>query len=140
MNKAVVEKFVDFFGRMNLNDDSILKEIYSEKVAFMDPIHQIHGLEALRSYFRKLNENLLEGAFVFTEESIAENKVYLSWEMNLKLKSPQKRVKASGISVLTIEEKIVKHRDYFDAGELFYENVPLVGGVIRFLKKKIAGG
>jgi len=40
--------------------------------------------------------------------------------------------------VLTVEDKIVEHRDYFDAGELFYENVPILGGIIRTLKKKIA--
>lgn len=124
---------------MNLGDDSALNGIYSDKVVFKDPIHEIRGLENLKAYFKKLNENLVEGSFVFTEESIVEKKAYLSWEMNLKLKSPRKIVKASGISVLTIEEKIVGHRDYFDAGELFYENVPLLGSVIRLLKKKMAG-
>ena len=84
-----------------------------------------------------MNDNLIEGTFVFTEESVVENKAYLSWEMNLKLKRPNKNVKASGISVLTFEEKIIRQRDYFDAGEMFYENIPLLGGIIRFIKKKI---
>ena len=138
MNKEVIRKFKGYFTELNLDDISVLNEIYSDKVLFKDPIHEINGIENLKSYFKKLNENLIQGSFLFTDETIIDNKAYLSWEMKLKLKKPKKNVKASGISVLTFEQKITKQRDYFDAGELFYENIPLLGGIIRLLKKKIA--
>lgn len=44
---------------------------------------------------------------------------------------------SSGISVVTINGKVTRQRDYFYAGQLFYENVPILGGVIRLLKQKI---
>ena len=138
MNNEVIKKFKRYFTELNLDDVSILNEIYSDKVIFTDPIHEINGIESLKSYFEKLNENLVQGSFLFTDETITDNKAYLSWEMKLELKKPKKNVKASGISVLIFEQKITKHRDYFDAGELFYENIPLLGGIIRLLKKKIA--
>ncbi len=138
MNQKVVEKFKLYFAEMDFDDDSILREIYSDDIIFKDPVHEIKGLESLIQYFNKLNENLIEGAFHFTDESIIDNKAYLSWEMNLALKRPKKKVKASGISVLNFGQKITTQRDYFDAGELFYENIPIFGGLIRFLKKKIA--
>lgn len=138
MNKKVLENFKNYFARMDFNNNSVLNDIYSKNVVFIDPIHEINGIEKLCEYFHKLNDNLVEGSFQFIDESAIGNKVYLCWEMNLKLKRPNKNVKASGISVLTIEEKIIKQRDYFDAGELFYENIPILGSIIRFLKKKIA--
>jgi len=138
MSKEIVEKFKSYFTKMEFTNESILNEIYFIDVQFTDPIHEIQGLQNLIQYFNKLNDNLDSGSFVFTEESSIGNKAFLSWDMKLKLKKPNKYVTASGITVLTIDEKIIKHRDYFDAGELFYENVPLVGGLIRFLKKKIA--
>lgn len=140
MNNIIIEKFKNYFTRMDVDNDTIFKEIYSDDVVFMDPIHEINGIEKLSGYFNKLNENLIEGSFQFIDESTIDNKAYLMWEMKLKLKRPNKRVKASGISVLTIEDKIIKQRDYFDAGELFYENIPVLGGIIRFLKRKIANG
>ncbi|MGJ3234171.1 nuclear transport factor 2 family protein [Marivirga sp.] len=115
-----------------------MNEIYSDDIVFKDPVHEIYGIENLKKYFNKLNENLIDGSFNFTNESIVDNRFFLSWEMNLKLKRPKKNVKASGISVLIIEEKIVSQRDYFDAGELFYENIPVLGGIIRSIKKKLA--
>jgi hypothetical protein len=138
MKEVVVKKFRNYFAQMDFNNNFVLNEIYSDNVVFIDPIHEINGIDNLSKYFNKLNDNLIEGSFLFTDESISGNKAYLSWEMNLKLKKPNKNVKASGISVLTIEEKIIKQRDYFDAGELFYENIPILGSLILFLKKKIA--
>jgi limonene-1,2-epoxide hydrolase len=138
MNKEIIRKFKEYFTELNLDDTSVLNEIYSDNIVFTDPIHEICGIEKLNKYFNKLNDNLIEGSFQFADESTVDNKAYLSWVMNLKLKRPNKNVKASGISVLTIEEKIINQRDYFDAGELFYENIPVLGGIIRFLKRKIA--
>jgi len=139
MNTAVIQKFKAYFTNMQVGDTSRLEEIYADQVIFIDPIHQIRGIENLKKYFAKLNENLLEGSFQFTDEAISENTVYLHWEMKVKLKRPKQTVKASGISVLMVEEKIISQRDYFDAGELFYENIPVLGSIIRFLKRKIAG-
>lgn len=138
MNTEVVRKFKMYFTELKLEEVHALDEIYSDQVIFIDPIHRIEGIENLKSYFKKLNENLVEGSFRFTEEAIVGNTAYLQWEMNLKLKRPKKNVTATGISVLTVEQKVIKHRDLFDAGELFYENVPVLGSVIRFLKRKIA--
>ena len=138
MSKEIVKKFKRYFTELNLEDLSVLNEIYSDKVLFQDPIHEINGIENLKSYFKKLNENLIQGSFLFTDETIIDNRAYLSWELILRLKKPNKKVRASGISVLTFEQKITQQRDYFDAGELFYENIPVLGGIIRLLKKKIA--
>lgn len=138
MSKEAVEKFKSYFSELKINRNADLNEIYHDDVIFIDPIHKITGLENLKSYFKNLNDNLIEGSFLFVNESEIGDTVYLEWEMNIKLKRPKKAIKASGISVLTIDKKIIKQRDFFDAGELFYENIPVLGGIIRLIKKKIA--
>ncbi len=138
MNTEAIQKFKAYFTDMQGSDPARLDEIYADQVIFIDPIHQLRGIENLKSYFSKLNENLLEGSFQFTNESIIDNTVYLQWEMKVKLKRPKQTVKATGISVLIVEQKVMSQRDYFDAGELFYENIPVLGSIIRFLKRKIA--
>jgi hypothetical protein len=138
METIILEKFKNYFSQINFKNNSTLDEIYSDRIVFKDPIHEIQGIENLKEYFNKLNENLIEGSFQFTDESIVDNKAFLSWEMSLKLKRPKKNMKASGISVLTFEDKIISQRDYFDAGELFYENIPILGGIIRSIKKKLS--
>src|SRR5690554_7658843 len=108
MQRETVEKFKAYFSQMKPSNDTILNEIYSDNVIFIDPIHQINGIENLESCFKKLDGNLIKGSFRFIDESILDDTVYLQWEMNLHLKRPRKNVKASGISVLTVEQKITK--------------------------------
>ena len=139
MHTETVEKFKTYFRQMDLDNSVGLSEIYADNILFIDPIHRVSGIENLKTYFKKLDSNLIEGSFEFTAESIIDHTAYLQWEMNLKLKKPKTKVKASGISVLTLDQKVIVQRDYFDAGAVFYENVPVLGTVIRFLKRKIAG-
>jgi limonene-1,2-epoxide hydrolase len=138
MHTETVEKFKTYFSQMDLGNSVLLSEIYADNILFIDPIHRVSGIENLKTYFKKLDSNLIEGSFEFTAESIIGHTAYLQWEMNLKLKKPNTNVKASGISVLTLDQKVIVQRDYFDAGAVFYENVPVLGTVIRFLKRKIA--
>jgi hypothetical protein len=42
-----------------------------------------------------------------------------------------------GASHIRYEEKVYYHRDYFDGGRLLYEHVPLLGSVIKQLKKRM---
>jgi len=132
-----IENFKHYFSQIKPGNHLLLNEIYAKDIVFQDPIHSIQGIENLKRYFGKLNENLSEGSFIFTEEDISGNTAYLTWEMTIKLKKSKKPIKASGISVLVFDEKIIKHRDYFDAGEVFYENIPLLGTIVKFIKRQL---
>lgn len=133
----VILKFKKYFEELDLENSSVLDEIYDKQIYFQDPMHEIQGIIDLKKYFQKLNDKLKEGSFQFMEESIIDNKAYLSWELKLTLKKRYKSITASGISVLSFEDKITHQRDYFDAAQLFYEPIPILGGLIRLIKKKI---
>ncbi len=139
MQSPALIAFKSYFENLESADTAALNDIYSSGIHFQDPIHEIRGLERLSSYFEKLNANLASGGFRFTSEDVAGSKVFLGWDLELKLRRPAKVVRASGLSVLVLEDKIISHRDYFDAGELFYEHIPVLGGLIRVLKRKLAG-
>jgi hypothetical protein len=38
---------------------------------------------------------------------------------------------------LAADARVIYHRDYWDAAEELYENVPLLGGFMRWLKHRI---
>ena len=66
---------------------------------------------------------------------------YVQWRMvmrhpRLRKGSP---VTVEGLSRLEFdaEEKVKLHRDYFDLGEMLYENLPLIGMVVTSIKKRL---
>ena len=51
-----------------------------------------------------------------------------------------KKSRFEGVSRMQINEegKVISHIDYWDAAENVYEKIPLLGAVLRFIKRKIA--
>lgn len=47
-------------------------------------------------------------------------------------------ISVDGCSHLLWWDKVYQHRDYFDAGAMLYEHLPLMGGVIAWLKRRLA--
>jgi ketosteroid isomerase-like protein len=139
MNTGIINTFKAFFSQMNLDELSALENIYSKDIVFKDPVHELRGIEELRRYYTRLNSNLISGSIMFSEEAISGSTVYLSWEMHLKLRRPRKELRLQGVSMLIVQDTVVFQRDFFDAGELFYEQVPVLGSFIRFIKKQITG-
>ncbi len=137
MHPTLLSQFKAYFEEMDLKDLTPLEWLYAEDIRFKDPIHEIVGREALKAYFQKLNDNLLSGSFVFERTYAFEGVAYLTWEMHLDLKRPKKQIVAEGLSVLTGDQHIQFQRDYFDAGQVFYEHVPLLGSMVRYLKKQL---
>ena len=55
---AYLRHFADTFATLNADSLHRLGELYSNDVQFRDPLHQLDGLPALRSYFEKLYTNV----------------------------------------------------------------------------------
>lgn len=133
-----VAVFQQVFHTLKPDRAMALETLYADDILFVDPLHRIEGLEALRRYFARLNAGLLSGTFEFAPALIAGNAAMLPWTMHLKLKRRRQPVIVPGCSYLHFSDRIRYQRDYFDAGVLLYENVPLLGFAIRRVKALLA--
>jgi hypothetical protein len=43
----------------------------------------------------------------------------------------------AGSSQIRFNHKVYFHRDYFDAGQMLYENLPIISSIIKFIKKQV---
>lgn len=49
-----------------------------------------------------------------------------------------KALELAGCSMVTVEEeRIIHQRDYYDAGEMLYEHLPLLGWAVRGVKRRV---
>lgn len=145
MTEQSAHKLIDAFKSMycqmdasNLNN-GLLESIYSKQIEFTDCFHSINGIDELKQYFENLYENLIRCEFVFHDEFINQNSAMLTWTMcyaHPKLNSGN-NIYVNGASKLILADKIVAHQDYFDAGAMLYEHVPLLKQCIGYLKKRM---
>lgn len=136
-----VEAFCQFYQKLDAQSASFLPTIYADKIIFIDPVSQHNGIDAVIKYFDNLLSNTTNCTFDITRVSSSNDVTYVTWIMHFshpKLAS-NKLISVHGITELQIEHnKIVYHRDYYDMGEMLYENVPLLGRIVRWLKQRLA--
>ncbi len=134
---AALGHFRALFNALAKGNLNKLSEVYSEDIRFQDPLETVQGLDELTRYFAGAYANVISCRFDFGEAIVQGEFAAVPWVMHLRHKRIRKgrEVQVRGISHLEIRDGMVcYHRDYFDAGEMLYENLPVVGRVIRWIK------
>ncbi|BAP41519.1 nuclear transport factor 2 family protein [Pseudomonas sp. 21LCFQ02] len=136
-----LQQFAHGFAALNKDNLDRLGQLYSEDVCFSDPLHNLQGLGQMREYFDQLYANVSELSFDFHGfDEVRPGAGYLLWTMHYRHPRLEggKLLQVEGCSHLLWHDKVYRHRDYFDAGALLYEHLPVLGGVIGWLKRRLA--
>ncbi|HDX8614889.1 TPA: nuclear transport factor 2 family protein [Aeromonas dhakensis] len=134
-------RFVALYQQLNRDELHRLPEVYANEVVFTDPAHRIEGLAALTDYFAALYQRLAYCRFVITSQLQQGRQAWLGWTMTFS--HPRLRggapVMVEGATHLEFDEtgKVCLHRDYFDLGAMLYEQLPLLGSVVRTIKGRL---
>ena len=137
----IIEKFKATYLSLNKDNLECLSELYCDNAVFIDPFNQIDNLSNLKKYFSELYENVKTIDFDFIDFSSDNDNHYITWDMKLvhpKLNSG-KEFSVYGATHLKSNEsnKIIYHRDYFDAGSMIYERIPIFGRIVLWIKNML---
>ena len=136
-----MEKFLAMYKDLSSDNLHLLQNVYSSDIQFIDPAHEISGLDKLTEYFSALYQNVISIDFDFKDAVQQHNSCYLQWDMTFRHKSLAggKTILVSGTTFLRFNDdhKVYFHRDYFDLGEMLYENLPLLGRLITTIKGRL---
>lgn len=138
--QAGVMQFVSIYKALNKNNLTSLETLYHPEIVFRDPAHEIVGLAAFIQYFTVLYENVTDCQFAIHHTTVEDDDAFVTWTMTLshpKLEKGKAR-QVQGCSHLRFSEgKIIRHRDYFDMGEMLYEALPVLGRLLKQIKTRL---
>jgi hypothetical protein len=80
--------------------------------------------------------------FVVTQAVAQGDQAFLVWEFHFRMKrSPQQDETIRGATHIQFarDGRVAHHRDYWDAAEELYEKLPLLGGLMRWIRRRAAG-
>jgi hypothetical protein len=117
-----------------------LGDFYTPDAYFKDPFNEVRGVAAIQGIFRHMFDALDTPRFVITSRVVDGDQCFLVWEFRFAFKSLSQGRAAGGPRRLASDTgpdgRIQSHRDYWDAAEELYEKLPLVGGLMRWLKRR----
>ncbi|GAB2709231.1 nuclear transport factor 2 family protein [Aliiglaciecola sp. 3_MG-2023] len=137
---SLLTKFEDFYRDISIQSIARLSEIYAPNAVLIDPLSKHQGLDNIQHYFGNLLTNTSKCECTIQLISQLRSDIFVTWKMLIihpKLNSG-KEFEIDGVSHLkSDDEKIIFHRDYYDLGEMIYEQVPVLKFVIKTLKKRL---
>jgi len=136
---GLLQRFLQVYQELDRDHLQLLDEVYAADIAFTDPLHHVAGLDALHAYFARMYANVTSIRFDFERVLTGEGEAMLTWTMHMlhPRLSPDEPLALPGATHLRFGEKVHYHRDYFDAGALLYERLPVLGGVVRAIRRRV---
>lgn len=137
---ARIDRLVRFFEEMTPSLLERLGDIYCEEAVFKDPFNEVRGLPAIRGIFAHMFATLREPRFRITETIVEGNRAMVAWEFHCLMQRGNRPLCLRGASHLTFaaDGRVLSHRDYWDTGEELYMKLPLLGGLLRILRRFLA--
>ena len=118
-----------------------LRTVYSEAVQFRDPFNTLHSAEQLEALLTRMFERLQTPRFVVREVALQNDGAVLVWDFCYHLRGwqPQRERHIHGASHVRFgaDGRVIVHRDYWDAAEEIYEQLPVLGALLRWVKRRL---
>jgi steroid delta-isomerase len=115
-----------------------LTQVYAPDAQFKDPFNEVRGLAAIGRIFAHMFEQVNEPRFVVTTRVLEGSQAFLTWEFRFRMKrfsNEAQCILGATHIVFDAEGMVALHRDYWDAAEELYEKLPVLGSLMRWLKR-----
>ena len=135
-----LRRLIDFFEHITEQTVADMPKFYAADAYFKDPFNEVKGLPEIERIFSHMYVALDQPHFVITGQLVDGAQAFLTWEFRFRFKrfdTTTLQTVRGGSHVVFNEQGLVSlHRDYWDAAEELYEKLPVVGGVMRWLKAR----
>jgi steroid Delta-isomerase len=139
---VALARIVAFFEGIAPADVARIGEFYAADAYFRDPFNEVRGVAAIARVYAHMFTQLDECRFVITETIAEGESALLIWDFTFRSRRwrPREVQAIHGATHLKLsgDGKIAYHRDYWDAAGELYAKLPLIGPVLRFLRRTLA--
>jgi hypothetical protein len=112
--------------------------IYAADAQFKDPFNEVRGVEAITRIFEHMFEQVDAPRFVVTTQVLQGSEAFLTWDFMFRMKrfsKDEQCIRGATHIVFNGRGAVSVHRDYWDAAEELYEKLPVLGALMRWLKR-----
>ena len=133
-----LKNLILFFETIEAGNIEQLAKVYTEDVFFKDPFNEVRGLTEVVRIFSHMFEQVDSPRFVVTTHVLQGDQAFLTWDFLFRMKrfsTAEQCIRGATHLRFGSDGKANFHRDYWDAAEELYEKLPLLGSVMRGLKR-----
>lgn len=137
-----LRKLIDYFEHLTDDTAREIDQFYALQAYFKDPFNEVNSVIDIRRIFQDMFVHVINPRFVVHTAIEQGKQAFIAWdflfEMHRFKKGETQCVRGSSHLQFNDEGKVTFHRDYWDAAEELYEKIPMLGGLMRLIKKRAA--
>ncbi len=136
---AAVARLVQLYEQLTPQHLDSLHLCYAAQAHFKDPFNDVRGVASIRQVFAHMFDTLDAPRFAVTEQLVQGQQAFLAWEFHFRLRrwragQPQ-CIRGGSLLRFDAQGLVQEHRDYWDTAEELYEKLPVLGVLMRALRR-----
>ena len=137
---APTQRVIEFFESLCPASLPRIGQIYRADASFKDPFNAVTGVDAIARVFRHMFETTEDPRFTVLDVIGDDGQCFLTWNFHFRSTGWGRRnwvIHGASRIEFDADGRVRRHRDYWDAAEEFYEALPLLGALLRAIKRRL---
>jgi steroid delta-isomerase len=136
-----LQTLVHFYETLRPDNVAQIERLYTADATFKDPFNEVRGHATICRVFEHMFKQVDAPRFRIEAGACEGDTAFLGWTMTYRRHGhPESEERIRGCTELRFDAagRVIRHRDYWDAAEELYEKLPLLGALLRWLKRRLA--
>ena len=139
---TAVERYIAFWRRLSTDTLADFDDHVTSDFRFVDPFGEHRGVDRVRAQFARTFAMIDDVDITVTDYAISGRTAYLRWSFAYTTGRRRRPWRIEGVGEVHIapDGRASAHIDHWDAAGQTYEKLPIIGAVLRALRRRISGG
>jgi steroid delta-isomerase len=135
------DAYIRYYEALSLATLSALDNVVTPDVRFKDPFNDVRGIEHYRRLLTKMFDAVPDVRFCVSQQAVDGETCFIRWRC-------EGTIKAMGAAPWLVEGmselrfapdgRVREHIDHWDAASQFYERLPVIGWLLRLIRRRFA--
>lgn len=137
-----LQDYIHFYETLSPASLSRLDTMFTDNARFKDPFNDVRGVENIRKVFDDMFKTIGTPQFRVVDSGFSRHdtmRATLRWTFTYRVGGKGEPVTVEGMSDIRFAPggKISSHIDFWDAAQGLYEHLPVIGGILRMIRRRI---
>ena len=135
---ALTQNLATWFESLSPQSLGQIEHFYEADAYFKDPFNEVRDVARIQLIFQDMFTEFEQPRFVIQEQICDDDKrqSFLTWHFLFNWRGKAWCIVGSSHLRFGSTGLVIYHRDYWDASEELYEKLPVIGFVLKALKKR----
>lgn len=138
-HKDAARKFSEVIQHLDVEHLDELTQLFAPSARFQDPFNNVVGREAIKQVFAHGFSRCPNLCFMVEEIAYVTDSpvVFFYWRFFC---GTAEQLTITGVSRVVFDEQgfVTEHVDYWDPAAQLYEKIPMIGGLMRWIRRYLS--